>query len=209
MPSTTKSDRRAAAVPIIALAASLLTACRADVAGDAPSDRPSAGPGQVATAGGPAATVTTVSPARPLATSVPGAKPLMTTADGDETTGDAPLTVELSVAVAEGTGTPPFTHVWDFGDATPFSTESRPRHVYRIPGNFRASVITTGADGETDQDWVDVYVSPAFEAMGMSLEERLRLTREAAARLHEAMEKGSASNPGGAAAGPTDVPPSR
>lgn len=74
---------------------------------------------------------------------------------------------------------------------------------------------------------MDVYVSPALEAMGMSPEERLRRTREAAARVREAMGKGgvggggTASNPGGAAAGPSDtgelpggrpagdVPPSR
>lgn len=118
---------------------------------------------------------------------------VMTTAevvdDGGEI--EAPVTVKFSVAVQEGTGRPPYRHLWDFGDGTSFSTEVEPTHVYRLPGNFRASVQTVDADGQYDQDWVDVMVVPNYEAMGYAPEEvrkRLEAIREGARKSMEAVQ---------------------
>lgn len=84
-------------------------------------------------------------------------------ADADEVVGGVPHTVKLDVDVVEGTGHPPFKFRWDFGDATEFSDEKAPTHVYKIPGSFRASVIVTDSKGGTDQDYVDVTVNEDFE----------------------------------------------
>ncbi len=112
-------------------------------------------------------------------------------ADASETIGDAPLTVQLNVDVVENTGTPPYTYVWDFGDATEFSTEKSPTHTYKIPGNFRASVIVRDSKGEVDQDYIDLSITDPDAPVGITaeqlmqqvpVEEVLRQAREAAAK---------------------------
>jgi hypothetical protein len=112
-------------------------------------------------------------------------------ADADETLGDAPLTVKLTVDVIPNTGTPPYSFIWDFGDATEFSTEQTPTHTYKIPGNFRASVIIKDSKGEIDQDYIDISVSDPNAPEGLTgeqlmqqvpLEEVLRQAREAAVK---------------------------
>jgi len=110
-------------------------------------------------------------------------------ADADETIGEAPMTVKLTVDVIDNTGTPPYTFIWDFGDATEFSKEQSPSHTYTIPGNFRASVIVRDSKGEVDQDYIDIAVSDPNAPEGITaeqlmqqvpLEEVLRQAREAA-----------------------------
>lgn len=111
--------------------------------------------------------------------------------DGDAT--DAPLTVRFSVDVEKDSGRPPYRHVWDFGDATPAVEGASPTHVYRLPGHFRASVMTVDADGQYDQDWVDLMVLPNYEAMGLSPEEiqkRVEAAREATRKALDAMPGG-------------------
>lgn len=112
-------------------------------------------------------------------------------ADADESVGDAPFTVKLNVDVIDNTGTPPYSFIWDFGDATEFSTEKSPTHTYKIPGSFRASVIIRDSKGEVDQDYIDVAVSDPNAPVGISaeqlmqqvpVEEIMRQAREAAAR---------------------------
>ena len=119
---------------------------------------------------------------------------LSTTAQADDgDTTDAPLTVRFSVEVEPESGRPPFRHVWDFGDATPAVEGASPTHVYRLPGHFRASVMTVDADGQYDQDWVDLMVLPNYEAMGLSPEEiqrRVQAAREATRKALEAMPGG-------------------
>jgi hypothetical protein len=109
--------------------------------------------------------------------------------DADETIGNAPLTVKLTVDVIPNTGVPPYTFKWDFGDSTEFSNEQSPTHVYKIPGNYRASVIIQDSKGEYDQDYVDIAVSDPNAPVGLSgeqlrqqvpLEEVMRQAREAA-----------------------------
>lgn len=93
----------------------------------------------------------------PTGNDEPGA--LTAFADVDESIGDVPHTVQLDVDVIDGTGNPPFTYIWDFGDATEFSKEKAPKHTYKIPGSFRASVIVTDSKGEIDQDYFDISVN--------------------------------------------------
>ncbi|MBY0277274.1 PKD domain-containing protein [Candidatus Binatia bacterium] len=109
--------------------------------------------------------------------------------DADETIGNAPLTVKLTVDVIPNTGVAPYTFKWDFGDSTEFSNEQSPTHVYKIPGNYRASVIIQDSKGEYDQDYVDIAVSDPNAPVGLSgeqlrqqvpLEEVMRQAREAA-----------------------------
>jgi len=95
-------------------------------------------------------------------------------ADSNESVGVAPLTVNLNVEVIDNTGTPPFTYIWDFGDATEFSTEKSPTHAYKIPGSFRASVIIRDSKGELDQDYIDVAVSDPNLAQGMTAEQLMQ-----------------------------------
>lgn len=103
----------------------------------------------------------------------PGA--LTAFADVDSSVGDAPHAVQLDVDVISGTGTPPFTYIWDFGDATEFSKEKSPKHTYKIPGNFRASVIVTDSKGEIDQDYFDISVNEANEPGSVTAEQLMEM----------------------------------
>ncbi len=109
----------------------------------------------------------------PAGTGEPGA--LTVFADVDESVGDVPLAVQLDVDVIDGTGHPPFTYIWDFGDATAFSKEKAPKHTYEIPGSFRASVIVTDSKGETDQDYFDISADEAAEEGGVTAEQLMEM----------------------------------
>ena len=132
-----------------------------------------------------------------------GPGPLTAFADADETVGEVPLTVKLNVDVVDNTGNPPFKYTWDFGDATEFSTEKSPSHVYKIPGSFRASVIITDSKGEVDQDYVDLSVNEDVEYVITPEQLREALPpEELMKKAREAQEKarGGAPAPGGAPA---------
>ena len=103
----------------------------------------------------------------------PGA--LTAFADVDASSGDAPHAVKLSVEVVDGTGNPPFTFIWDFGDATEFSTDRDTTHTYKIPGNFRASVIVTDSKGETDQDYYDISVNEVLADGAITAEQLMKM----------------------------------
>ncbi|MFM8409484.1 MAG: PKD domain-containing protein [Alphaproteobacteria bacterium] len=198
---------------LAAAAAFLLAACNAP--GSPPSPSAGKADAQASSAPGSTAPATAAAAPAPVAPIDPAValKPstLMTTAevvdDGGEI--EAPVTVKFSVAVQDGTGRPPYRHLWDFGDGTSLlSTEAKPTHVYRLPGNFRASVQTVDADGQYDQDWVDVMVVPNYEAMGYSPEEvhkRLEAIREGARKSMEAMQGGAGLPGTGGAAGAGDA----
>ena len=122
-------------------------------------------------------------------------------ADATEIVGTIPLETKLSVEIQPDTGKPPFKYIWDFGDATPFSTDESPTHVYSVPGNFRASVIVTDSRGETDQDYVDILASaPETEEHRAKVRELMKKwpPGEVMKRaLEEAQKKqaGAAANP--------------
>lgn len=153
----------------IALAATLpLAACSREAPPPAPAVKAVAPP-PAAAAGTTAGTAANPLVAENPTAAAPGA--LTAFADADESTGDTPFTIKLNVDVLDNTGTPPYTFVWDFGDATEFSTEKSPTHVYKIPGSFRASVLIHDSKGELDQDYVDVSVSDASVPHGLSVEQ--------------------------------------
>jgi PKD repeat protein len=107
-------------------------------------------------------------PIQPLAKPAPepevkdtGPGALTAFADVDQSVGTVPHTVRVNVDVIEHTGQPPYTYTWDFGDATAFSNEKSPTHVYEVPGEFRASVLVRDKSGQVEQDYIDVSVLAA------------------------------------------------
>jgi len=174
----------------------------------APAARPAAeAPAAVpAPAAAPDADAPQIDPERARQNPTPEEPGFLTAfADSSETIGDAPLTVMLNVDVIENTGTPPYTFAWDFGDATEFSSDKSPTHVYKIPGNFRASVIIRDSKGEVDQDYIDISVSDPNAPAGitaeqlmqqMPVEEVLRQAQEAGAK---AAQQAKPTEEGGAA----------
>jgi hypothetical protein len=117
--------------------------------------------------------------------------------DASETLGNAPLTIDLTVDVIPNTGTPPYTFTWDFGDATEFSSEQAPTHTYKIPGNFRASVIIKDSKGEIDQDYIDIAVSDPNAPQGLTGEQLMQQVplEEVLRQAREAAMKGAQENP--------------
>lgn len=118
-------------------------------------------------------------------------------ADADESLGEAPFTVKLTVDVIPNTGTPPYSFIWDFGDATEFSTEQSPTHIYKIPGHFRASVIIRDSKGEVDQDYIDLSVSDPNAPTGLTAEQlRQQMPLdELLGQAREAVAKGAQAAP--------------
>lgn len=164
------------ALTIVALGG--LYACASE---DQPSPQPAAAPAAAkapAAAEAPAqaeepAADPSASAAAPAGNAEPGV--LTAFADVDESIGEVPHTVKLDVDVIDGTGHPPFTYIWDFGDATEFSTDKAPSHTYKIPGSFRASVIVTDSKGEIDQDYFDISVNEALEPGAITAEQLMEM----------------------------------
>jgi PKD repeat protein len=72
----------------------------------------------------------------------------------DPSSGAAPLQVQFSA-----TGIGPLTYRWDFGDGGSAFGQS-PRHTYRQPGTYTATVTATDSQGRTGTDTVQVTVTP-------------------------------------------------
>ena len=72
---------------------------------------------------------------------------LSATAGASPTTGQAPLTVNLSASPSGGRT--PYTYSWNFGDGTTLGTAQNPTHSYAGPGTFTAQVTVTDANGAT------------------------------------------------------------
>jgi PKD domain len=110
-----------------------------------------------------------------------------------EDSGEVPLTVHLESEVRDGSGTPPYSYLWDFGDGSPFATTNNVEHVYKIPGYFRAHIIVTDKTGATSMDYIDVDVEREGEDPAGS-----RLTPlEAFAILKKAQEERAAAGSAG------------
>jgi len=73
--------------------------------------------------------------------------------------GTAPLSVDFSSA---GSADPDGTiagYLWQFGDATPNSTDANPNHVYTAAGNYTATLTVTDNGGATGSTTVAVTVT--------------------------------------------------
>jgi PKD repeat protein len=82
--------------------------------------------------------------------------PLLAWADVDTDEGKAPLEVQFKADV-EG-GKPPLKIVWKFGDGSPDSTDSSPKHTYDKPGKYRADLAVSDSSGDSDSDYVEIEV---------------------------------------------------
>lgn len=75
---------------------------------------------------------------------------------GNVTAGTAPLLVLFNATVPNGTG--PYSYAWDFGDATPGSTNATPAHNFSVKGTFVVSVNLTNSSGAWGTSFLAVTV---------------------------------------------------
>lgn len=76
--------------------------------------------------------------------------------DADVDAGSAPLSVRFDVQMfAPIPG--PLRYEWDFGDGHR-SKESAPRHTYRVPGDYIASLTVTSPSGQVGRDAFEINV---------------------------------------------------
>ena len=68
------------------------------------------------------------------------------------------MTIHLESEVREGSGKPPYSYLWDFGDGSAFGNTSAVTHVYTFPGRFRAHIIVKDSAGSISMDYIDVDV---------------------------------------------------
>lgn len=80
-------------------------------------------------------------------------------ADGDPWDGPAPLEIEFECDLMEEVPDPKFE--WDFGDGSPKSADSHPKHVYEKPGQYTAVCRVTDPSGGVGEDSVVIDVDPA------------------------------------------------
>jgi len=132
--------------------ASLLSGCGGG--GPAPTPAPTATTAAPAAAPPAAATGTSTTLA---GAANEEAAPLLAWADANPEEGKAPLSIEFK-ADTEG-GTPPLKYTWKFGDGTPDSTESNPKHTYEKAGKYRADLQVSDSGGDEDSDYVEIEVN--------------------------------------------------
>ncbi|MBI0583289.1 MAG: PKD domain-containing protein [Methanomassiliicoccus sp.] len=66
--------------------------------------------------------------------------PMTASITASKTGGPAPLTVDFTSVIGNGTG--PFTYLWDFGDGST-SDVANPSHVYDTPGDYTVNLTVT------------------------------------------------------------------
>lgn len=82
---------------------------------------------------------------------------LMVWAEAEPDEGAPPLEVQLKADVSGGVGERKVK--WEFGDGSPASTETNPKHKYEKAGTYRASVEVSDASGDSDSDYVDIEIA--------------------------------------------------
>jgi len=73
--------------------------------------------------------------------------PPSATASSNITTGDAPLTINLSGLASSGT--PTYTYAWSFGDGATSHGVQNPSHLYGAAGTYTAVFTATDASGQS------------------------------------------------------------
>ena len=99
------------------------------------------------------ATAASPNPSPAAAAAAPAVAPVAAAASPPDE-GAPPLEVQLKADVSGGVGERKVK--WEFGDGTPPSTETNPKHKYEKAGTFRASVEVADASGDSDSDYVDI-----------------------------------------------------
>jgi len=87
-----------------------------------------------------------------------GNTPPIAKATANPTSGLAPLSVQFSSAGSSDPDGDPFTTTWDFGDATPTSTQANPQHTYAANGTYTARLTVADGRGGTGTDTVSITV---------------------------------------------------
>jgi PKD repeat protein len=82
---------------------------------------------------------------------------LMVWAEAEPDEGAPPLEVQLKADVSGGVGERKVK--WEFGDGSPSSSETNPKHKYEKAGTFRASVEVSDGSGDSDSDYVDIEIA--------------------------------------------------
>jgi len=80
-------------------------------------------------------------------------------ANASPATGPTPLTVKLTSTI-KGTGFPPFTYKWDFGDWGATSTAANPTYTYTRDGIYAVKVVVTDTKG-----WQSTGMTSVFAAV--------------------------------------------
>ena len=98
-----------------------------------------------------------------------GGIPLSVTGAESVDLGPAPLSVEFSAVVGEGT--PPYAYAWTFGDGSPSVSGALVQHLYTAPGLFTPEVTVTdslGANARIPLGSVHVLAGTNSSATGAS-----------------------------------------
>jgi PKD repeat protein len=103
-------------------------------------------------------------PAPTVMLEVPGdAAGFSATIELDEDWGVAPFEVSFRPAVGGTTSVPPYQYTWLFGDGSPPSNEQAPRHVYRLPGRYWATLEVRDAKERSASYMAEIWVDAADE----------------------------------------------
>jgi PKD repeat protein len=97
-------------------------------------------------------------PTAPAATprAEPTRKPLLVWIEANPEEGKAPLTVQFTAQVKQGT--PPYKLEWTFGDDSDPSSETNPVHTYSKPGSYWVELLATDAGDDDDDDDLEILV---------------------------------------------------
>lgn len=120
-------------------------------------NKTAAAPSPAASAAAAPPAAAAASPAAAASAEEEGEEILMVWAEADPDEGAPPLEVQLKADVSGGVGERKVK--WEFGDGSPASNETNPKHRYEKAGTYRASVEVSDASGDSDSDYVDIEIA--------------------------------------------------